>query len=113
MNYSPLILTSLITSTLLTAGTIASKPIDPSLVVYNGNLGLVHENRKMQLDRGMQALIYKDVASSVVTDSVNVTFHKGVTLTHSSTDLIRSMRINSHCLILEKVSSSTSRPAAT
>jgi len=80
MNYSPLIIISLFTSTLLTAGTISQTPIDPSLVVYNGNLGLVHENRKMQLDRGKQAIIYNDVASSVVTDSVNVTFPKGVTL---------------------------------
>ncbi|MEN8146833.1 MAG: hypothetical protein ABFR02_04360 [Campylobacterota bacterium] len=80
MNYSPLLLLSLFTSTLLSGGTISSKPIDPSLVVYNGNLGLVHENRKMQLDRGKQALVYNDVASSVITDSVNVTFPKGVTL---------------------------------
>ena len=80
MNYSSLILTSLFTSTLLSAGTISSKPMHPSLVVYNGNLGLVHENREMQLDRGAQALVYKDVASSVITDSVNVTFPKGVTL---------------------------------
>ncbi len=69
-----------ITSTLLSAGTVSVKPIDPSLVVYNGNLGLVHENRKMELDSGKQALVYNDVASSVVTDSVNVTFPQGVTL---------------------------------
>ena len=80
MNYSPLLLLSLFTSTLLTAGTISSKPVDPSLVVYNGNLGLVHENRKMELNRGKQALVYNDVASSVITDSVNVTFPRGVTL---------------------------------
>jgi len=80
MNYSPLLLISIFTSTLLTAGTISSKPVDPSLVVYNGNLGLVHENRKMELNRGKQALVYNDVASSVITDSVNVTFPKGVTL---------------------------------
>ena len=80
MNYSPLLLISLFTSSLLTAGTVSSKAIDPSLVVYNGNLGLVHENRQMQLDKGSQALIYNDVASSVITDSVNVTFPKGVIL---------------------------------
>ena len=80
MNYSPLLLISLFTSTLLSAGTISSKPVDPSLVVYNGNLGLVHENRKMELNRGKQALVYNDVASSVITDSVNVTFPRGVTL---------------------------------
>ncbi len=70
----------IVTSTLLSAGTVSVKPVDPSLVVYNGNLGLVHENRTMKLDVGKQALVYHDVASSVVTDSVNVTFPKGVTL---------------------------------
>ncbi len=80
MNYSPLLLISLFTSTLLNAGTVSQKPIDPSLVVYNGNLGLVHESRKMELERGKQALVYKDVASSVITDSVNVTLPNGVTL---------------------------------
>ncbi len=80
MHYTPLIFISLITSTFLTAGTIASKPMNPSLVVYNGNLGLVHERRSMQLDKGKQALIYNDVASSVVADSVNITLPKGVTL---------------------------------
>ncbi|MGB6020099.1 MAG: hypothetical protein WBF77_10965 [Sulfurimonadaceae bacterium] len=80
MNYTPLLLISLFTSTLLSAGTVSSKPIDPSLVVYNGNLGLVHENRQMELNRGKQALVYNDVASSVITDSVNVTLPEGVTL---------------------------------
>lgn len=97
MNYSPLLLLSLITSTLLTAGTIASKPMDPSLVVYNGNLGLVHEKREMQLDKGAQSLVYKDVASSVVTDSVNVTFPKGVTLYSQQ---YRFDQINAHKLAL-------------
>lgn len=80
MRSSPLVFISLFASTVINAGTISSKPVDPSLVVYNGNLGLVHENRAMQLERGKQALVYKDVASSVITDSVNVTLPKGVTL---------------------------------
>lgn len=80
MNYVPLLLISICTSTLLTAGSISSEPTDPSLVVYNGNLGLVHETRRIELDEGRQALIYNDVASSVVTESVNVSFPKGVTL---------------------------------
>ena len=80
MNYSPYLFISLFTATILSAGSISQTPLEPSLVVYNGNLGLVHENRKMQLDRGEQSLVYNDVASSVVTDSVNVTFPTGVTL---------------------------------
>ncbi len=80
MNSSSLFVLSAFTSSLLSAGTIAANPADSSLVVYNGNLGLVHENRKIELDKGKQALVYEDVASSVITESVNVTFPKGVTL---------------------------------
>ena len=80
MNYTPFLLISLCTSSLLAAGTISLEPADPSLVIYNGNLGLVHETRKIELDQGRQALIYNDVASSVITESVNVSFPKGVTL---------------------------------
>lgn len=71
---------SLMSSSLLLAGVVSEKPLSPSLVVYNGNLGLVHEKRSMELEAGQQALVYPDVASSVITDSVNVTFPKGVTL---------------------------------
>ena len=80
MRTTPLLLLSLFTSLLLTAGTITQQPTDASLVVYNGNLGLVHEKRSMHLDKGSQALVYNDVARSVITDSVNVTFPKGVQL---------------------------------
>jgi len=71
---------SIVTSTLLSAGSISEHPSDASLVVYNSNIGLVHENRAMKLDKGVQALVYNDVARNVITDSVNVTFPKGVTL---------------------------------
>ena len=77
---TPFIFLSILTSTLLSASSISETSQDPSLVVYNKNLGLVHETRAMHLDKGKQALIYKDVASSVVTDSVNVKFPKGVQL---------------------------------
>jgi hypothetical protein len=80
MNISSIIVISLFTSTLLNAGAVSAKPMEPSLVVYNGNLGLVHEKREMTLDKGAQPLVYNDVASSVITDSVNVTFPNGVTL---------------------------------
>jgi len=88
-------LLSIFTAALLNAGSIATTPIDPSLVVYNGNLGLVHETRKLTLDKGAQALTYKDVASTVVTDSVNVTFPKGVTLYSQQ---YRFDQINAHKL---------------
>jgi len=80
MNRSPFIFISLLASTLLTAGNISQTPINPSLVVYNSNLSLVHETRTLTLEKGHQALVFEDVASTVITDSVNVTLPKGVRL---------------------------------
>ena len=71
---------SLFSSSLLMAGTISEQPSYASLVVYNSNLGLIHEKREMQLDKGKQSLVYNEVASSVITESVNINLPKGVTL---------------------------------
>jgi hypothetical protein len=51
-----------------------------TLVVYNSNMGLVHEERSVALNKGKQTLHYPDVASTVETDSVNVVFPSGVKL---------------------------------
>ena len=51
-----------------------------TLVVYNSNMGLVHEERSVTLQKGKQTLHYPDVASTVETDSVNVVFPSGVKL---------------------------------
>jgi len=64
----------------LYAGSLSPKPTDSSLVVYNGNIGLVHEDKTIALEKGAQEIVYKDVAQSVATDSVNVKFPDGVTL---------------------------------
>lgn len=80
MNPSSLSIIALLTSALLNASSIASQPSSSSLIVYNGNIGLVHEKRGLSLDSGRQSLVYPDVASSVQTDSVTVTFPNGVTL---------------------------------
>ncbi len=80
MKTPTLSIAALLTSTLLSASSIASQPVSSSLTVYNGNIGLVHEKRGLSLDRGKQSLVYPDIASSVQTDSVNVIFPDGVTL---------------------------------
>ncbi|WP_345976468.1 hypothetical protein [Sulfurimonas sp. HSL3-7] len=80
MNAAALSILTLLTSPLLNASSIASHPDSSSLIVYNGNIGLVHEKRGLSLDSGKQSLIYPDVASSIQTDSVNVIFPDGVSL---------------------------------
>ena len=64
----------------LSASTLNEKPTTNSLVVYNSNIGLVHEERQLSLDTKDTFIVYKDVASSIDTDSVNVKLPSGVTL---------------------------------
>ena len=75
-----LILLSLMTLSSLQASGLANKLQENSLVVYNQNMGLVHEKRSLFLDKGRQELIYPEVASTVVTDSVKVSLPKGIEL---------------------------------
>ena len=74
-----LISLSLFSSTLF-ALTLKPTLSDNSLIVYNSHLGLVHEKRKLHLKKNETQIIYADVASSINTDSVNVSLPKGVRL---------------------------------
>lgn len=64
----------------LHAGTLSPTLKANTLVVYNANMGLVHEERLVTLKKGKQTVHYPDVASTVETDSVNVVFPSGVKL---------------------------------
>ncbi len=66
--------------TFLQAATLSPTLQSNTLVVYNSNMGLVHEERAVVLDKGKQTLNYPNVASTVETDSVNVIFPSGVKL---------------------------------
>ncbi len=74
-------ITILLSSTLsLFASTLSEKVDDATLVIYNSDLGLVHEEKTLKLERGVQAITYPDVATTVQTDSVNVQFPEAVSL---------------------------------
>lgn len=78
---SPLILTLLLSSTLsLFASTLSQTTDDATLVIYNSNLGLVHEEKSLTLKKGLQTITYPGVATTVQTDSVNVQFPEAVSL---------------------------------
>jgi len=62
------------------SSTLSSEIKENSLVVYNGNLGLVHEERALTLNRDDKSIVYDDVASSFNTDSVNVKLPDSVKL---------------------------------
>ena len=69
-----------LSSSLLLSATLSTKPANASLVIYNSNIGLVHEEKTVTLDKGNQAITYPDVATTVQTDSVSVQLPKDVLL---------------------------------
>lgn len=64
----------------LNATTLSQPPKKNSLIVYNSNVGLVHEERKLSLKRSDKFIVYKGVANTIDTESVNVALPKGVML---------------------------------
>ncbi len=56
----------------LSATTLNIEPIDNSLVIYNSNVGLVHEKRELKIKKDDSEIVYEGVASSINSDSVNV-----------------------------------------
>ena len=62
------------------SSTLGSEIKENSLIVYNGNLGLVHEERSLTLSKNDTNIVYDDVASSINTDSVNVKLPNSVKL---------------------------------
>ena len=71
--------TFLLTTSLLSA-TLGKKVQNSSLIVYNSNIALVHEERSLELTENDTQIIYSGVAKSVQTDSINVSLPEGVSL---------------------------------
>ncbi len=72
----------LLLSTLLASLTFAAGilPIKNSLVVYNGGVGLVHETSTLYLTATDKEIVYRGVANSINTDSVNLSLPKDIQL---------------------------------
>ncbi len=74
-----IIFTSLMLSSYVVAATLS--PVqENSLIIYNSNVGLVHEKRDLSLRKNDTSINYEDVASSINTDSVNISIDPSVTL---------------------------------
>ncbi len=67
-------------SALLWGAHISQTLQENSLVIYNANIGLVHEKRELTLNKDDTNIIYEDIALSLEVDSLDVTLPKGVTL---------------------------------
>ena len=68
------------TLSLANASSLSKIPSTNSLIVYNSNVGLVHEIRSLSLHKNDSQIVYEGVASSINTDSVNVDLPKGISL---------------------------------
>ena len=73
-------LTLIASLSLLNASSLSETPSSNSLIVYNSNMGLVHEERDLSLKRSDKEIVYKGVASTIDTNSINVELPKGVML---------------------------------
>ncbi|MEA3371038.1 MAG: hypothetical protein U9Q40_06825 [Campylobacterota bacterium] len=67
-------------STLLLFSSVNATLLENSLIVYNGNVGLVHESKKIKITKNDKSITYENVASSIETDSVNVKLPNSVKL---------------------------------
>ena len=67
-------------STLLLVSSANSTILENSLIVYNGNVGLVHESKNIKIKKSDKSITYEDVASTIETDSVNVKLPASVKL---------------------------------
>ncbi|MBL0708013.1 MAG: hypothetical protein JJW00_03105 [Sulfurimonas sp.] len=59
---------------------LTSSLFSSSLIVYNNGIGLVHEQRDISIKKGDKQIIYKDVARTINTDSVNIVLPTSVKL---------------------------------
>ena len=67
-------------STLLLVSSANSAILENSLIVYNGNVGLVHESKNITVKKSDTTITYEDVASTIETDSVNLKLPDSVKL---------------------------------
>ena len=64
----------------LGASTINSVAKENSLIVYNSNIALVHEKRDLDIQKNDTQIVYRDVAPSINTDSVNIVLPDSIKL---------------------------------
>ncbi len=75
---------SLVSSLLLVnsaySAQLSNDLLNNSLIVYNGSIALVHEERNLHVNQKDTTIVYEGVAKTIETDSVNVSFDDAITL---------------------------------
>lgn len=62
------------------ASTLSQEPKNSSLIIYNSNIALVHEERNLKLHKEDTSITCEGVAPTVNTDSINVILDPSITL---------------------------------
>ena len=62
------------------AANLGDKITNNSLIVYNGNIALVHEQRALSVNKNDKEILYRGVANTIDTDSVNVQLPNSIVL---------------------------------
>jgi hypothetical protein len=78
--FSLSVLSSLLLCNTLFGATLSSDLNENSLIVYNGSIALVHEERNLHVNAHDKTVVYEGVASTIETDSVNVELPPSITL---------------------------------
>ena len=65
-------------TTLAAAATLTPQTKNNSLILYSANIGLVHEQRGLEVAPSDTSIIYKNVAKNIDIDSINVTLPEGI-----------------------------------
>jgi len=73
-------ISSVFISSSLWSATLSPTVTNNSLIVYNSNIGLVHEERDLEIKASDTTILYEDVAMSINTDSVNISLPRAITI---------------------------------
>ncbi len=78
--FSLSIISSLLLLNCAFGATLSSDLRENSLIVYNGSIALVHEERNLHVNKRDQSIIYEGVANTIETDSVNIELPSSIKL---------------------------------
>ena len=73
-------ISSLYIGSSLFGASLSSEVKNNSLIVYNSNIALVHEERDLEIKKDDTTIVYEDVAQNINTDSVNVSLPNAITI---------------------------------
>ncbi|MDD2790113.1 MAG: hypothetical protein PHU40_05535 [Sulfurimonas sp.] len=78
--FNVVFLTSSLLCSALVAAALDKRSNEDSLIVYNSNVGLVHEKRELSIVTEEQSILYEGIANTIDVDSINVVLPQDIEL---------------------------------